>query len=94
MAGNPEELFGIPDEASAILCSTDYYALQLIFSGQVQGRGIMGIDNIRSVDSYHVRLDTVGHDSMQVARYAIENILQGGVQNRYAEFTLVRRGSV
>lgn len=94
VAGSPEELAGIPGEASAILCSTDYYALQLIFSGKARGWGIMGIDNIRSVDYYHVRLDTIGHDSMRVARYAIENILQGGLQNRYAEFTLVRRGSV
>lgn len=56
-----------PDAKTAVLASTDYYALRLVYSG-VPVSQVSGFDRIRALNSYRISLTTVDSHSQETSR--------------------------
>lgn len=56
-----------PNDSTAIIASTDYYALRLIYAG-IPAKQVSGFDRIKAIDSYRIPLLTVDSGSQQTAQ--------------------------
>ena len=63
------------DEATTIICSSDYYAMTVYF--KVKGAKVVGFDNIKAINKYGLAIDSVGYSVSEIAREAV-NIVIGG----------------
>ncbi|MBQ9801850.1 MAG: LacI family DNA-binding transcriptional regulator [Clostridia bacterium] len=61
------------DRSTAIICSTDYYALQVYF--KAKGVRITGFDNLDIMEKYGIEIDSVGYSAAEVAKTAVDIIL-------------------
>lgn len=77
-------------EDTVVLCSTDYYALQVFF--KVKNAAVMGFDNIDILEKYRLPISSVAYNVAEIAREAVEYIVcckVGG--NRLVEYWIVER---
>lgn len=56
-------------EDTAVICSTDYYALKIYFKG-CDAR-LVGFDNISMLDKYNINIDSVGYSVAEIATEAV-----------------------
>ena len=61
-------------EKTTIICSSDYYAMQVYFKGTEAK--VVGFDNIKALDKYNLPIDSVGYSTAEIAREAV-NIIKG-----------------
>ena len=76
-------------EETIIICSTDYYALEVFF--KTKGVRIIGIDNIDILDRYRIPITSVGYSITEIAQGAVELILTREKEKRIVDFYLVER---
>lgn len=82
-----------PQPGSAILCSSDYYALRLAQQfGKTQG--IMGFDDISVLKDFGVPLDSVAYDIAGLSRAVTDRLLGRQHDSFYVRHTLKKRGSI
>ena len=63
-----EKLADSYPENTAVLCSTDYYAMQVyVRCPQVK---VMGFDNLKLLDRLHLPIDSVNYDTAMIAKEA------------------------
>lgn len=63
-----EKLADSYPENTAVLCSTDYYAMQVyVRCPQVK---VMGFDNLKMLDRLHLPIDSVNYDTAMIAKEA------------------------
>lgn len=62
-------------EGTAVICSTDYYALKVYFKGC--DAKIAGFDNISMLDKYNINIDSVGYSMSEIASEAINTVKSG-----------------
>ena len=79
---------------TAIICSSDIYALQLTQFAKRQNYGIIGFDNIRIIDKLGVALDSVSYNVERVGEAVTDLILKGEAKDVIVSFNIVRRGSI
>ncbi len=61
-----------PDN-TAIICSTDYYALQVYF--KTKNAHISGFDNIDILDKYKIKIDSVAYSMTEIAKIAVDILI-------------------
>lgn len=76
------------------LCSTDYYALQVVRLRNGRTRGIIGFDNIRILELCDIKVDSVSYPVHEMARNAVEMIIHGSRDCVFVSHTIVKRGSI
>ena len=78
------------DKKTAILCSSDYYALKAYMKGS--NARIYGFDNIKALEKYQISITSVGYSMAQIAREAVD-IIKGS--KKYSVFVghyIARKG--
>lgn len=81
------------DEA-AVICSTDYHALQVVRKRNGNTKGIIGFDNISILDLCDIQIDSVSYSVADIANYAVEIIVKASKQSAVAPHAIVKRGSI
>lgn len=71
----PQEIRAEYSDDTAILCSTDYYALQAY--AHCPGVKIMGFDNLRLLERLRLPIDSVDYDTAGIAREAFSLLVTG-----------------
>ena len=61
------------NDKTAVICSTDYYALQVYF--KAKNAKIVGFDNLDAIKQYKLNIDSVGYSVSEIARSAIDIIV-------------------
>ena len=61
------------NDKTAVICSTDYYALQVYF--KAKNAKIVGFDNLDAIKKYKLNIDSVGYSVSEIARSAIDIIV-------------------
>ena len=61
------------NDKTAVICSTDYYALQVYF--KAKNAKIVGFDNLDAIKKYKLNIDSVGYSVSEIARLAIDIIV-------------------
>lgn len=59
-------------EGTTIICSNDYYALQVYF--KVNNAKVIGFDNINAIEKYKLPIDSVEYSVTEIAEAALEII--------------------
>lgn len=62
------------DEKTAIVCSTDYYALNVYF--KARNVKVVGFDDIDAIKKYNLSIDSVGSPMTLIAQNAVDTIVQ------------------
>ena len=62
------------ESKTTVICSNDYYALQVYFKSE--NVKITGVDNIQTINEYHLPIDTVGYDMTEIAK-GVCDIIEG-----------------
>lgn len=76
---------------TVILCSTDYYALQVY--ARTSGAKITGFDNLDILEKCAFPIDTVGYSISQIADAAVEVLLENKKQGRIFPHTIVEHNA-
>jgi DNA-binding LacI/PurR family transcriptional regulator len=58
------------DKNTAIICSTDYYALKVYFKGV--SADVFGFDNIKMLEEYSLPIHSVDYSVKEIADKAVE----------------------
>lgn len=79
-----------PGDKTAVICSTDYYA----FSVYAKNKNvkITGFDNLKAIEKYKMRIDSVGYSVSDIARAATDIILSGKRTGKITEHYLTEFG--
>lgn len=84
-----DEIKSAYDEKTAIICSSDYYALKVYFKGC--GAKIIGFDNIRALDNYNIPIDSVGYSTGEIAKEVIASIKENKTSDILIKHKIVAR---
>jgi LacI family transcriptional regulator len=82
------------NENTAIICSTDYHALQIIRKNDGKTKGIIGFDNISILDLCGIKIDSVAYPIAHIAKNAVDIIINNSKKSAYVPHTIVKRGSI
>lgn len=74
---------------TAIICSTDYYALKVYF--KTKNAYITGFDNIDILDDYKIKIDSVAYSMTEIAKIAIDILLGVKRENTIVKHFIVSR---
>lgn len=77
------------DDRTVIICSTDYYALQVYF--KTKNVKITGFDNIDLIDKYKFKIDTVDYSVSEIARNAVDIIFGRKRGNNIVRHSIIER---
>ncbi len=77
------------EEKTAIICSTDYYALKVHFKGCKAN--VVGFDNIGIIDKYNININSVGYSYSEIAKNVIKLLKNGGKESVFVKHQIVRR---
>ena len=83
-----------PDKKNVLICPTDIYAIKLLVEAKKNNAGIIGFDNIRLLDEFGLKLDSVGYDVFETARIITNYIIDGRGFDGFIAHKIVKRGSV
>jgi DNA-binding LacI/PurR family transcriptional regulator len=61
------------NQKTAIICSTDYYALKVYFSGIKSD--IFGFDNIKMIEKYSLPIKSVDYSVKEIAKGAVKQVI-------------------
>ena len=64
------------DEKTTIICSNDYYALQVYF--RTSNVKVVGFDNIKALNKYKIPIDSVGYSMAEIANAAVDIVKCNG----------------
>ena len=78
---------------SAVICSTDYHALQVIHKRGGKISGIIGFDDINILSLCDIMLDTVSYSTAKIAENAVNSLLSPCFKCDFVQHTIVIRGS-
>lgn len=81
-------------DKSALICACDIYAMRLFNEAKSRGVGIIGFDNIRTIEETFVSLDSISQDMEATAKNAVDFLLHSKEPVGYIKHTIIRRGSV
>jgi LacI family transcriptional regulator len=81
-------------DRTAVICSTDYHALQVVRLRNGRTRGIIGFDNIRILELCDIKVDSVSYPVHEMAQNAVEMIIHGSRDSVFVPHTIVKRGSI
>lgn len=73
-----EKLRADYDNLTAVICSTDYYAMRAYF--KVGSAKVVGFDNLPSIKKFRLNIDSVGYSMKKIAESALD-IIFGKKQN-------------
>lgn len=77
------------EEKTVIICSTDYYAMQVYF--KTKNVKITGFDNIDAIDKYNLPITSVGYKTEEVAKNALDIIFSNKKESIIIEHSIVKR---
>lgn len=77
------------EEKTLIICSTDYYAMQVYF--KTKNAKITGCDNIDAIDKYNLPIMSVGYRTEEIAEQALELIFNNKKESIIIEHSIVKR---
>ncbi len=75
------------DEKTIIICSNDYYALQVYF--KTKNVRVVGFDNIKALEKYKISVDSVGYSMCEIARKASDILKNNKKDNSIIKHTIV-----
>lgn len=84
-----EKIQEIYPEDTAIICSTDYYALKVYF--KTKGAKIFGFDNIDILDEYKVSVTSLDYSVEEIGREAVHMIAEGRAEGKKVAYQIVER---
>ena len=73
---------------TTIVCSNDYYALQVYF--KTKNAKVTGFDNIKAIDKYRIKINSVGYSVSEIARAAICIIKDGKKEDVIIEHNIIK----
>ena len=79
---------------TALICSTDIYALRAFRAAKENGCGIIGFDDLRILDNAKIALDSVSQNTVATAKAAIDFLLYNKKPNAVIAHSIIKRGSV
>lgn len=82
------------EEKTAVICSTDLYALRLLQMAKERNWCILGFDNISMIDTLGLQLDSVAYDTDAVAEAAANFLTGGAARDVLVNHRYIIRGSV
>lgn len=62
------------DDRTVIMCSNDYYAMQVYF--RVDNVKVCGFDNIKAIEKYGLNITSVGYSMAEIGRNAVDVIVE------------------
>lgn len=68
-----DEIAECYDDKTAIICSTDYYAFQVYV--KTKNAKIVGFDNLKLIEKYKIRIDSVYYSFSEIAKFAVDIIV-------------------
>lgn len=74
---------------TAIICSTDYYALKVYF--KTSGAKIIGFDNIDILDDYKIPISSVAYSSKKIAHEAVKSIKESRTEDVIVDYSIIWR---
>lgn len=86
---SPDELADCYSSDTAVLCSTDYYALQVYT--KLPKVKIAGFDNLSILDKLHLPIDSVDYDTSLIARSALQLISDKTQQDILIPHQIIKR---
>lgn len=87
--------YAFTGKKAAVVCSTDYHALQALQFLRGKGVGIIGFDDIDVTGLEPVALDTVGYSCECIAQAAVKAVLSEATQNLpLVGHRIISRGSL
>lgn len=84
-----EDIKDCYNKKTAIICSNDYYALQVYF--KTKNVRIYGFDNIKALSKYKIPIDSVGYSMCEIAREAINIIKANKKENVIINHSIIRK---
>lgn len=85
----------IKNNETAIICSTDYHALQVVHMNNGRTDGIIGFDNINILELCGIKLDSISYSNNAIADNAVSTLLDETENNiQHVPHTLIIRGSI
>lgn len=89
VADSIEDIKEVYEENTAIICSNDYYALQVYF--KTKNARVVGFDNIKALDKYKMPIDSVEYSVSEIAQAALD-IIKGNIsEDVIVKHNIVRR---
>lgn len=79
---------------TAFVCSTDIYALRLLPLADKLGAGIMGFNDVRSINTLAIKLDSVAYNVEASAKAISDYLIDGRDEIPIIEHKIIKRGSV
>ena len=81
-------------QKTALICSTDIYALRLFHTAKKHGCGIIGFDDLRIIDNTKIALDSVSQNAVAIAKATTEFLIHKKKPSAMVEHSITKRGSV
>ena len=79
---------------TALICSTDIYALRLFHTAKRHGCGIIGFDDLRIIDNVKIALDSVSQNTIKTAKEATDFLIYQKPPSESLPHAVTKRGSV
>lgn len=82
------------DKKTAFVCSTDIYALRLLPLADKLGAGIIGFNDVRSINTLAIKLDSVAYNVTASAKAISDYLIDGNGEIPVIEHKIIKRGSI
>lgn len=86
---NIEDIQKHYNDKTTIICSNDYYAMQIYFKGT--NAKIVGFDNIQAIDKYKLSIDSIGYSTTEIANAALDIIKNNKENDVIVQHFIVER---
>lgn len=74
-----DELLSRCGNADIIICSTDYYAFQVL--SKIKTVRVTGFDNLKTIEKYKINISSVGYSIADIAQSAVDVIMNDKKEN-------------
>ena len=78
----------LDEKDSAVLCSTDYYAIEVLMN--YPNTEVMGFDNINIMKLFGRKLNSVDANSVEVTKTALHNVINDIRKDCYVDYKIVK----
>ena len=75
------------EKNSAVLCSTDYYAIEVLM--KYPGAEVMGFDNVNIMKLFSKQIKTVDGNSVEVTKKALYNVINNIKNDIYVDYKII-----
>ena len=83
-----------PSKKNVFICPSDVYGLKLYVDAKSKNAGVIGFDNVKLLNEFDIKLDSVSYDAFEMARIISNYLIDGRAFEGYVSHKIITRGSV